>query len=359
MLQPIMKVNEIRKKIDRVDRRILGEISERAKLVKAIGALKVKAGADVYVPHREKNIVSRLIKRNRGPLAPPAVESIFREIVNACRSLEKKLTVAYFGPEATYTHQAAMKNFGAGAAFVPVRTIADVFTEVEKGRANYGVVPIENSTEGIINHTLDMFVDSDLVICSEVSLPIEHCLLSLSGDMSKIKKLYSHTQPLLQCRNWIERNLPSAAVVEASSTAEAARCASKDASAAAIASKAAAQAYGLEIISEGIEDSKENFTRFLVIGTTTAQYSGQDKTSVMFSIKDKVGALHDMLMPFKKNGITLTKIESRPTRKKAWEYIFFIDFLGHVSEKGVQKALAELGRQCIFLKVLGSYPKAE
>ena len=354
-----MKINEIRKKIDGVDRRILDGLNERAGLVKAIGALKTKSGAEIYVPHREKKIISRLIKKNMGPLEPPAVESIFREIVNACRSLEDKLTVAYFGPEATYTHQAAMKNFGAGAVFVPVRTIADVFTEVEKGRATYGVVPIENSTEGIINHTLDMFIDSELVICSEVSLPIEHCLLSVSGELSKIKKLYSHTQPLLQCRNWIERNLPDAAVVEASSTADAARCASKDVSSAAIASKAAAAAYGLEIISEGIEDSRENYTRFLVIGTTTARRSGHDKTSVMFSIRDKVGALHDMLMPFKKNGITLTKIESRPTRKKAWEYIFFIDFLGHVSEKRVQKALAELGTQCIFLKVLGSYPKAE
>lgn len=352
-------INNLRRKIDDVDGKILRILNDRARLVKEVGKLKEKSGHEFYVPHREKKIIARAVKNNTGPLPSSSLEDIFRDIVNACRALESKIRVAYFGPEATYTHQASIKNFGAGVDYIPTKTIAGVFAEVEKNRADYGVVPIENSTEGIINHTLDMFIESDLVICSEISLPIEHCLLSVPGDIHKIKKLYSHTQPVLQCKNWIEQNLPEVQVIEVSSTAEAAKIASHDKTSAAIASKTAASVYELEIIVQGIEDSKENYTRFLVIGKSHASYSGQDKTSIMFSIKDKVGALHDMLIPFKSNKVNLTKIESRPTRKKAWEYIFFIDFLGHISEKRVQRALSELSKNCVFLKVLGSYPKAE
>jgi chorismate mutase/prephenate dehydratase len=307
----------------------------------------------------EKKIISRVIKNNPGPLSSAALESVYREVLNACRSLESRLTVAYFGPEATFTHQAALKNFGSLASYVPFKSIADVFTEVEKHRVDYGVVPIENSTEGVVNHTLDMFIEADLVICAEISMPIEQCLLSRSGDKKTIRKVYSHPHALPQCRNWLEANLPGVAVIEISSTAEAAKKAAGEPSAAAIASRAAATLYNLEIVARGIEDNRENYTRFLVIGRNPAERSGQDKTSVLFSIKDKVGALHDILMSFKSCGINLTKIESRPTKKRAWEYIFFVDFLGHISETKVQTALRQLARHSVFVKVLGSYPRAD
>ena len=355
----LAQLESLRRKIDLQDSNILKSISSRAELVKSIGALKTRTGQDFYVPHREKKIIARLIANNKGPLGSFAVESIFREILNACRSLESRIKVAYLGPEATFTHQAALKNFGAGAQYLTAKTISDVFTEVEKGRADYGVVPIENSTEGIINHTLDMFIESDLVVCAELSLQIEECLLSRSVNKKDIKKIYSHPSPLGQCRNWLEENFPGVPVVETSSTVAAAKKASEEKGAAAIGPRAAAALYDLELLAAGIEDSKENYTRFLVIGHQPADISGQDKTSIMFSIKDRVGALQDMLIPFKRNKISLTKIESRPTKKKAWEYIFFIDCLGHISEKKVQKAISELERHCMFLKVLGSYPRAD
>jgi chorismate mutase/prephenate dehydratase len=354
-----MELDELRKKIDAVDGEILSRLNRRADLVKKVGKLKQKTGQDYYIPHREKNILSNLVKSNCGPLPADAVESIYREILNACRSLESKLKVAFFGPAATFTHQAALKNFGVAAEYIPVRSIADVFTEVEKNRADYGVVPIENSTEGVVNHTLDMFIDSELVICAEISMPIELYLLSRSGNRKDVKKIVSFSQPLAQCREWLEKNLPGVPIAEVSSTAEAAKRAAQDRNVAAVASRAAAILYHLAVVAKGIEDSRENYTRFLVIGRRPAQMSGQDKTSVMFSIKDKVGALHDMLMSFKHFGINLTKIESRPTKKKAWEYIFFVDILGHVADRTVEKALAQLAKNCVFLKVLGSYPRAE
>jgi chorismate mutase/prephenate dehydratase len=352
-------IEQLRERIDGVDEGILDLLSRRAALVQQVGGVKMKTGQDFYIPHREKKIITGLQKKNKGPLPPAAIESIYREILSACRSLESRLKVAFFGPEATYTHQAALKNFGATAEYIAVPTIADVFAEVEKKRADFGVVPIENSTEGVVNHTLDMFIESELVICSELSMAIGLYLLSVSGTRKKIKKVYSYLQPLAQCRKWLETNLPGIPVIETLSTAEAARRAAREPDAAAVASKAAGELYGLETVERNIEDNRENFTRFLVIGRNYAESSGMDKTSVMFSIKDKVGALHDMLMTFKSHKINLTKIESRPTKKKAWEYIFFIDFLGHVSEPRVQAALKALARHCVFLKVLGSYPRAD
>jgi len=355
-----MEIEDLRRKIDAADSKLLELLNSRAKLVQEVGKLKIRSGRrDFYIPHREKKIISSVVKRNGGPLEPGAVEAIYREIINACRSLEAKLKVAYFGPEGTFTHLAAMKNFGSSGDYAPVKSIADVFTEVEKGRAGYGVVPVENSNEGVVNHTLDMFIESDLVICSEINMQIEECLLSSTGNKKDIKKVYSHAQPLAQCRNWLEENLPGVPVIEVSSTSVASKRAAAERGAAAIGSRAAAAIYDLEIVAGGIEDSKENYTRFLVIGRNPSEASGEDKTSVMFSIKDKVGALHGMLMSFKEHKINLTKIESRPTKKKAWEYIFFVDFLGHISDKGVQEALNELKENCVFLKVLGSYPRAD
>jgi chorismate mutase/prephenate dehydratase len=352
-------IEQLRGRIDEVDAGILDLLTRRAALVQQVGGVKMKTGLDFYIPHREKKIIARLQKKNKGILPPAAIESIYREILSACRSLESRLKISFFGPEATYTHQAALKNFGSTAEYLPVPTIADVFTEVEKYRADFGVVPIENSTEGVVNHTLDMFIESDLVICAEISMPIGHYLLSVPGTLKAITKVYSHLQPLAQCRKWLEANLPGVPLVETLSTSEAARRAVREPGAAAIASKAAGDLYGLETVARNIEDNRENFTRFLVVGRNYAGTSGMDKTSVMFSIKDKVGALHDMLMTFKQHKINLTKIESRPTKKRAWEYIFFIDFLGHVSEPRVQAGLKALARHCVFLKVLGSYPRAD
>ncbi|MCX5782365.1 MAG: prephenate dehydratase [Elusimicrobia bacterium] len=354
-----MNLEKIRNEIDKVDKDILDMLNKRAFLAKNIGKLKSEAGMDFYVPHREKKIILGLARKNRGLLSSSAIESIYQEIFNVCRSLESRLKIAFFGPEGTFTHQAALKNFGSTSKYIPVKSIADVFNEVEKDRVNYGVVPIENSTEGVVNHTLDMFIESDLVICAEISMQIEQCLLSVSGKKKDIKKIYSFPQAVAQCRNWLEANMPNVPVIEVASTSEAAKRASKEKGSAAIASKAAVTLYNLEIIERGIEDIKENYTRFLVIGKKPAQHSGHDKTSILFSVKDKVGVLHDMLAPFKKNKINLTKIESRPTKKRAWEYIFFIDFLGHTSEKKVEKALEELSKHCVFMKILGSYPKAE
>lgn len=360
MKKKIKEISGLRKKIDGVDARILALLNSRAGMVKRIGKAKTGlSGAGFYAPHREKLIISSLASKNEGPLDAHSVEAVFREIVSVCRALESPIKVAYLGPEATFTHQAAMKNFGAAAEYVPAKSIGDVFTEVEKGRADYGVVPIENSTDGAVYYTLDMFGSSDLSVCAEFSMRIEECLLSNARGLSEVKKVYSIASALGQCRKWLEDNLPGARIQETLSTVSAARLASKEKGAAAVGPKAAAALYGLGLLARGIEDSKENYTRFLVLGHSPADRSGMDKTSIMVSLKDRVGALHDMLVPFKKHGISLTKIESRPTKRKAWEYVFFIDFLGHVSDGKVQKALKELEKSCSLIKILGSYPKAE
>ncbi len=356
----MIEKKKLRKQIDKIDREILKLLNKRAALAIKIGKLKRKTGEDFYIPNREKEILLKLLNENKGPLPQESLQNIFTEIFHAGRVLQSKLKIAYLGPGATFTHLAAVKNFGKYCDFIPLKTIKDVFIEVEKGRADYGVVPIENSTEGVVNHTLDMFMESDLKICSELNLPIELCLLSKFSDIKKIKKIYSHPQATGQCRNWLEATLPDVEISETTSTASAAQLAKKsNIPSAAIASSIAGEIYGLKIIARGIEDSSENYTRFLIIGKQSSERSGQDKTSIMFSIKDRVGALHDMLVPFKKYNINLTKIESRPTKKKAWEYVFFLDFIGHIEDKKVKKALSELSNQCVYLKVLGSYPRAE
>ena len=354
-----MNIAQLRKKIDALDLRMLKILEVRAQAARRIGRLKAKNNTTVYVPPREKKIIAQLLSQSSLTLAPEAIEAVFREVINACRGLESRIKVAYMGPEATFTHKAAVKNFGAGAEYSAVKSVADVFNEVEKQRAHYGVVPVENSTEGAVNHTLDMFIDSELSICAEVSMQIEECLLSKTGKRDDIKVILSHPQPIAQCRAWLEGNFPGVPVRETASTAQAALLASKDKTAAAIASSTAADLYGLNFIARGIEDSRENFTRFLVIGRAPSEPSGYDKTSIMFSIKDRVGGLYDMLQPFKRHKINLTKIESRPTKRKAWQYIFFIDFIGHVKEPRVQKALKELSTHAPFIKILGSYPRAD
>ena len=352
-----MKIVVLRRKIDEIDSMILSLLNQRADLVIEVGGEKAKANMDLHVPQREEEIFTRLMKENRGRFPRRAIRPVYREIISACRSLEGALRLAYLGPEATFTHLACTRRFGVSAHFVPVRTIAEVFTEVEKGNVEYGVVPIENSSEGVVSHTLDMFVDSELKICGEILLEVSHSLLSRSGELRRAKKIYSHPHAFAQSRRWLEANLPHVPLFEASSTAAAAELAAKEPTAAAIASELAAGLYKLKVISRRIEDNPRNFTRFLIIGQKSSTPTNHDKTSLMFSIKDRVGALYRILEPFAKHHINLTKIESRPSKTKAWEYIFYVDIEGNIAQASVKAALSILEEECIFLKVLGSYPK--
>jgi chorismate mutase/prephenate dehydratase len=352
-------LSQIRSSIDSLDGQIVELLNQRARQVLKIGALKAKDSMHFYAPHREIQVYRRVARLNKGPFPPDALHSVYREVMSGALSLESQLKIAYFGQLGTNTHIAALEKFGSSAQYVAGSSLKDVFLEVERDRAHYGVVPIENSTEGTINHTLDLFVESELKICSEIYLPITYTLMSLSGRMEQVKKVYSHPQPLAQCRLWLEANLPGVKIIESSNTAKAAQIATKDPSAAAIAPEMAARIYRLRAIARRIEDMQDNFTRFLVIGNTIAEKTGDDKTSLMVSIKDKVGALYDLLLPFRKQGLNLTGIESRPSRKKAWDYYFFIDFLGHVQDAKVQAAIASVEKATLTVKVLGSYPRSE
>ena len=352
------QIDESRKEIDRLDDEILRLLNERSRHVIAIGKAKRHAdpNALLHTPGREAAIVERLGRQNPGPVPNEAIRPVYREIMSASLSLEGLQTVAYLGPPATFTHLAALGKFGQSAQYVPVSGIKEVFDEVERGRALYGVVPIENSTEGVVNYTLDMFIDSTLTIYGEVMQEISHHLMSKSDRVEDIKTIYSHPHALAQCRNWLETNMPNLPVAETPSTSRAAERCGVEPGAAAIASELAAQMYGLHILKSRIEDNINNFTRFLVLCKHSSDPTGKEKTSVMLSVKDKAGALYDLLRPFASNGINMTKIESRPSRRKAWEYIFFVDFEGHISEDRVRRTLEELKSRCLFLKILGSYP---
>lgn len=361
---------ELRRKIDAIDERLLKLLNQRAKIVRQIGRLKADKQVQFHAPQREREIYDRLERLNKelGASFPQeGVALVFREIISASRALEAPLQVAYLGPPATFTHMACMQHFGLSTGYVPVGSIKEVFNEVERGRAQYGVVPIENSTEGVVNHTIDMFIDSPLKISGEVLQEVSHNLLSQKGKMEGIKRVYSHPHAIAQCRVWLEENLPGVPTREVYSTARAAELCKDDPTAAAIASELAARLYGLQVVKKRIEDNPNNFTRFLVIGQSSSQQgdrqstlrSGHDKTSLMFSIKDRVGALYDMLRIFAEHGINLTKIESRPSKKKAWEYVFFVDLEGHTDDEAVGRALDALKGQCLFLKILGSYPAAK
>ncbi len=353
-----MDLKKLRNKIDRLDGEILDLLNERLKVAKQVGKAKKLRKEVIYAPDREKEVLINLIKQNKGPLPNEELKSIFREIMQTARSLQKKLTIAYLGPETSFTHLAGIKNFGRQAQYIPAKSISDVFTEVEKERADYGVVPIENTTEGMVNYTLDMFMDSDLKICAEILLEVHHNLASRT-TIDKIEKIYSHVQTVAQCRNFLEEKMPNIKIIELESNSKAAQMASQDPKSAAIVSTVAAEMYNLNILMSRIEDLTNNYTRFLVIGKNDSARSNEDKTSILFSIKDRVGALYDMLLPFRKEHINLTKIESRPTKKKAWEYVFFVDLVGHREDANIKKALNELEKECLFLKVLGSYPIGE
>ncbi len=352
-----MKLREIRKKIDSIDSKIVKLLNDRAKLALETKDLKQEERLDVYSPSREKKVLDNVKKINQGLLKNESVISIFKEIVSSCLSIQKKIKVAYLGPAFSFTHQAAVNSFGKETKYSNCSSISYIFNEVEKSHSNYGVVPVENSTEGIISHTLDMFIDSDLKICSEILFKITHYLLSNEKKLEDVKKIYSKAEVFGQCRKWLEERMPSVQLCDVQSTSEAAHIVAGESNSAAIASKVAAEEYKLNILAREIQDYKENLTRFLVIAKDFDNKStGKDKTSIMFSIKDSIGALHDMLVPFKKYNINLTKIESRPSRAKLWEYYFFVDFEGHYKDENVKKALSELGKNCNYLKTLGSYP---
>ena len=351
-------LEQLRGEIDQIDSRLVELLNQRARVASDVGRLKAGQDREFHVPSREREVHERVARLNQGPLPEEAFRSIFREIMSACLALESPVKVAFLGPMATFTHMAAMQQFGLSAQLVPQKSIPTVFEEVEKGRALYGVVPVENSTEGMVSHTLDMFVESDLKITAEVLLEVSHDLLSRTGRVEDIRKVYSHPQALAQCRHWLEENLPNVPLVDVASTALAAQIVSEDLNAAAIAGCSAAEHYGLKVVRSRIEDQVNNFTRFIVVSRKLAEPSGNDKTSILFSVKDEPGILYRMLEPFARRGVNLSKIESRPVKTKAWEYIFFLDMSGHVSETPVGEAIEELRGFCQFLKILGSYPKA-
>lgn len=322
------------------------------------GSSKKKHNLEPYAANREKIIYRRLEKLNQGPLSNENLKNIFSEIISACLTLEKQLKIGYLGPEATFSHQAALQQFGRSPRFIPLPTIEGIFREVEKKQCDYGVVPVENSTEGSIYRTLDMLIETPLKICAEISLDISLHLLSSHNRIENIKTIYSHPQPLAQCRRWLAGNLPNIPVKETASTAQAARKAMGNPAVGAVASKLAAKIYDLKIIKANIEDYHQNITRFWVISHQSPEKSGQDKTTIMFSINDKAGSLHKIIYPFAHYGINMKRIESRPLKDRPWEYFFFVDVEGHISDPKLKKALSEIEKMVQFIKVLGSYPRS-
>ncbi|MFQ5665669.1 MAG: prephenate dehydratase [Candidatus Binatia bacterium] len=352
-------IDALRAHIDRIDEKLLALLNERARLAIQIGKRKHHTRSSIYTPAREKRILERLTARSTGPLQAASIQPIFREIISACLSLEKEIRVAFLGPLGTFSHQAVREQFGAHSELVPAASIAGVFDEVEHGRADYGIVPVENSTQGIVAATLDRFVASPLTIKAEVLLAIEQCLLSRSGRPDRVRQILSHPQSLGQCRQWLAAHFAGVPQVEAASNAQAAELARRDARRAAIAGRAAAEHYGLKVVAANIQDQAHNCTRFLVVGCDgVSPPSGDDKTSLLLSVPHEAGALHRVLKPFADNRVSLCSIGSRPLKERAWEYLFFLDLMGHVHEPRVARALAALRRRCLLLKVLGSYPAA-
>lgn len=353
-----MNLPDHRKAIDRIDQQLIRLLNERTRHVLEIGRLKRRQRQEIYAPHRERAVLQRVTRLNKGPLPNDSLRAIYREIMSSALAVEKPMTIAYLGPEATFTHQAALQRFGTSLQYVPLKTITDVFNEVSRRRADFGVVPVENSTEGVVTHTLDMFVDSGLKIVAQIVMPIQQCLMS-KYPRHQIKKLYIHPQSLAQCRLWLQRNLPDIEIIETSSNARSAEYAVREKNSGAIAGLLAAEKYGLPVLEHNVQDNAENATRFLVLGRQSPPPSGRDRTSIMFGVADKVGALYSALAWFRRYRINMTKIESRPSKRKAWEYFFFVDLDGHVSDKRLARAIAGLNQHCSFTKILGSYPNTE
>jgi chorismate mutase/prephenate dehydratase len=349
----------LRTEIDGVDRKILALLNERARIVKRVGECKREAATSVYRSARERDLVAALAAENPGPFPNAALPHVFREIVSATRSLETRLRVAYLGPEGTYSHIAAVETFGSQTDLLPLPTIPEVFDAVETGAADHGLVPVENTTEGVVTVTLDTFVDCEVPICGETLLRVSHDLLSQSGQLEDVRRVVSHPQPLAQCRGWLDRHLSRAERVALASTAAAGREAQADPGTAAIGSPLLGELLGLATCASAIEDRRDNTTRFLVIGGEAPEPSGQDLTSVVFTVrKAQAGALHALLEPFSEHGVNLMSIQSRPLRGAPWEYLFFIDLEGHRSEPAVERALREAGAVASSAHVLGSFPRA-
>jgi len=357
-------LEKLRKQIDSIDEQLLALINQRASCAVEVAEIKreLADGSDENInffrPDREAQVIKRLKSLNQGPLSGDEVGRLIREIMSACLALEQPLKIAYLGPEGTFTQSAALKHFGHSVTTVPMSSIPDVFSSVESRHADYGLVPVENSTEGVVSHTLDMFMDSSLKVCGEVEIPIHHYLAMRSQDASQIKRIYSHQQSFAQCRRWLDQNLPGIERLPVNSNAEAARLASLEDGAAAICGLPAVEVFNLKICYENIEDLADNTTRFVIIGQQDVDPSGNDKTSLLISTRNVPGALLGLLQPLADHGISMNKIESRPAQGHKWAYVFFIDIDGHQRDTNVTEALNELRQQASLFKVLGSYPKA-
>ena len=358
------KLLALRNKIDAIDEEIGRLISARASCAQEVAEVKKASLPDdakilFYRPEREAQVLRKAMAQNQGPLSNEEMARLFREIMSACLALENPVKVAFLGPEGTFTQQAALKHFGHSAVAIPFSAIDEVFREVEAGAVHYGVVPVENSTEGVVNHTLDNFMGSNLKICGEVELRIHHNLLvSDITSTASISRIYSHSQSLAQCRKWLDAHYPKAERVAVNSNAEAAKRLKGEWNAAAIAGSMAAELYGLKMLAEKIEDQPDNSTRFLIIGKQDVPPSGVDKTSIVVAMRNEPGALHNLLEPFHRHNIDLTRVETRPSRTGVWNYVFFIDFAGHASDSLISAVLQEVATRCADLKLLGSYPKA-
>ncbi len=350
-------LHSARQRIDALDDEIMSLISQRAALALETARAK-QQNRPFYDPAREAQVLRRIRETNPGPLSADEMARLFREIMSACLALEHPTRVAFLGPEGTFTHQAALRHFGHSAEIAPQEHVAQIFREVESGQSEYGVVPIENSTDGVVAHTLDLFVESPLKIAGEVELAVHHCLLAQKPDRDAIRQVRAHPQALAQCRQWLDREFPGVDRISDTSNAAAARYAADDSGTAAIASRAAAEQYGLQVIASNIEDNPNNRTRFLVIGEHDQACSGQDKTSVLAAVRNRPGALMQLLQPLAEAGIDLTRIESRPSQAVNWEYLFFLDFRGHQQEPSIAQALEHLQNTAAFCKILGSYPCA-
>lgn len=353
-----MNLDDLRNEIDSLDSEIVRLLNERINVVLKIGEEKKQAGAEIYVPSREHAVFDKIKSLNKGPLPEESAHAIYREIMSAALALESEMKIAYLGPEATFTHQAARNKFGVSVEYIPTSTIAEVFDRVQNKSADYGVVPVENSTEGAVTHTFDQFATTTLKICAEAYLPISLTLLS-NQPREEVNLIFSKQEAFGQCRGWLAGNMPNAKLSPVESTAKAVQLAMETPGAAAIASVMASDMYDVDVLAENIQDMQGNTTRFLVIGQDYSASTGNDKTSIVFGVKHKVGALYDALSVFKTDDINMTKIESRPSRSKAWEYYFFVDIDGHVDQPEVARALDELQEHCTVMTVLGSYPKAE
>ena len=352
-----MSLDDLRKKIDELDCRLVQLLNERARIVVEIGKLKDKTARPVYAPDREKQVFERIAQANKGPLPDKCLVAIWRELMSGSFVLERPLRIGYLGPQGSFSHTAAMLKFGQSVEYEPVADITGIFEEVSKGHCNLGLAPVENTMGGGVIETLDALIDSDVKICAEIQMAIHHSLLA-KCPLEEIEKIYSKPEVFAQCRSWLSATFDDAQTIAVASTARAAQMAAEEPKTAAVGSKIAAELYGLNVVCENIEDMANNVTRFLIIGREDAKATGDDKTTILFSTAHKAGALSDVLDVFKQHGINLTNIESRPSRKREWEYYFFMDFLGHRTEKHVQAALEGARKHCLQLSILGSFPRA-